>query len=1027
EEAAYELLGGTLTVGEEMILMGTLDFADGDGALATLEGGVGSFAGGSMLGGQNATITAETGTELFFPAGFNPFADLAYYECLGTTHLYGDTWDIAAGETERASGEVHSHVRCAGRLLPATGADGYTLREGVEVLPGGEVDTGTGALVVVDDVSGIAGSELRTASIVVGTPEAAGTFAQSGGTVTVSDPDVTGGVQVGSRWVFGSTTDPGAVGEYRISDGMLTAPNIAVGFDAQGRFVQTGGTVNVHDCVRIAEASFGGADGVYEMSGGQLNAGNVSVGDNGRFTHSGGHIEADFLLCNGSGSYEMSGTATLHAKTLRGGAALLGPDNAVVLSDSFHASKHCTLAAGSMTTPQVTVSDKGGLLQQSGGMLTTDIFEVQGYGDPSEYATYALAGGVCDVGARFQMDGTWDLADATAAVSWDTIIADISHGDIVNAGSASWTLGPRSLLIVRSGQNPATAFGSFHSTGMIHTRGTDLTIPAGRTIVGAGRIEDRVVCQGELRAENGASLQLVAGVSLDAGTVDLGAEGEAFIETDDCRITGGELRGGTAKILGDFSSNGARVNFDHSGGSMKSNVLAAKAIYNLSGTGRIDNNVTDLRRTDLHQTGGTLETGELHIGGRMSGSNPAIGYHMTHGQIDAETIRVSSVILQTNHGLSGGFAQTGGRVDVNNLYVGGGYGWCGLDEKPGRYELGGDGVLNTANTWVGKYSEGTFVQTGGTHQTQRLSGHTGSCESTYELRAGTLTAASAFFSGNDLFLQTGGLCNVSGRFAVVGQPGSYIQPDRGVVRIEGGLMTAGRMQVGIDGHVAGGLQLLHSEIRVGDLRVGDCQPDAYHPQLASQLRLMSADASMEVANVFKLGRCAAFTTSTWGAAIHMTGSAFENESTDPAAVEGLSKLTLVFEGGGSEVDPFEIASLDMGAGDPDAFEENFALGCLMLGGDAGIGQVLLVDDFDNQQDGADNEVLYVKELVLLEGSSLDLNGHTLYYQTLADAGCSIDLGSGGALTQAVPEPTVLSLVMLGAVGLLRRKRRRGMD
>lgn len=50
-----------------------------------------------------------------------------------------------------------------------------------------------------------------------------------------------------------------------------------------------------------------------------------------------------------------------------------------------------------------------------------------------------------------------------------------------------------------------------------------------------------------------------------------------------------------------------------------------------------------------------------------------------------------------------------------------------------------------------------------------------------------------------------------------------------------------------------------------------------------------------------------------GATIHMTGSAFENESTDPADLAGLSNLSLIFEGGSANVDPFEVAGEDMGA------------------------------------------------------------------------------------------------------------------
>ncbi|MBN1943690.1 MAG: PEP-CTERM sorting domain-containing protein [Phycisphaerae bacterium] len=159
-----------------------------------------------------------------------------------------------------------------------------------------------------------------------------------------------------------------------------------------------------------------------------------------------------------------------------------------------------------------------------------------------------------------------------------------------------------------------------------------------------------------------------------------------------------------------------------------------------------------------------------------------------------------------------------------------------------------------------------------------------------------------------------------------------------------------------------------------------------------------------------------------GSTIHMTGSAFENTSTDPAALADLINLTLVFEGGTADIDTFEIAGEDFGAV-MDGYDLNFALGTLQLGGEAGIGQVQLVDLFDNQTDWVGTEVLYVENLIIGAGSTLDLNGYTLYYLNAdIDPSATILYGEGGGLVQA-PEPATLGLLALGGLGLLKRKRR----
>ncbi|MCK4625550.1 MAG: PEP-CTERM sorting domain-containing protein [Phycisphaerae bacterium] len=158
-----------------------------------------------------------------------------------------------------------------------------------------------------------------------------------------------------------------------------------------------------------------------------------------------------------------------------------------------------------------------------------------------------------------------------------------------------------------------------------------------------------------------------------------------------------------------------------------------------------------------------------------------------------------------------------------------------------------------------------------------------------------------------------------------------------------------------------------------------------------------------------------------GGIIHMTGSAFRNESANSANLTGLGNLTLIFEGGSEDIDPFEVAGEDVGPV-MEGFESNFALGTLQLGGDD-IGYVQLVDDYDNSPDWTDSEVLYIETLIVGADSTLDLNGLNLYYVNGTIDGSIIDSAGGGS-AQQIPEPASAVLLLSGGVLAMFRRRRK---
>ena len=119
-------------------------------------------------------------------------------------------------------------------------------------------------------------------------------------------------------------------------------------------------------------------------------------------------------------------------------------------------------------------------------------------------------------------------------------------------------------------------------------------------------------------------------------------------------------------------------------------------------------------------------------------------------------------------------------------------------------------------------------------------------------------------------------------------------------------------------------------------------------------------------------------TAQEGAEIHMTGANFQNESTNSANLAGLSNLTLIFEGGSEVVDDLEVAGKDEGAVLSAFSVDNFLIGTLQLGGEAA-GRIKLVDNFDNQSGWSGSEALYVSNLIMNAGATIDLNDLHLYY------------------------------------------------
>ncbi|MHC4672437.1 MAG: hypothetical protein ACYTBZ_08135 [Planctomycetota bacterium] len=386
--------------------------------------------------------------------------------------------------------------------------------------------------------------------------------------------------------------------------------------------------------------------------------------------------------------------------------------------------------------------------------------------------------------------------------------------------------------------------------------------------------------------------------------------------------------------------------------------------YELSGNGMLSATrayVGIYGNGNFNQTGGTHEINMTLSLCHFTGSNGT--YNMTSGQLNANSIAIGGEGTAT-------FLHTGGMVTTNGIGI------DGISIDKAKYELSETGQLSNRNVIIGSVNngKGKFVQTGGTNLIDGYLrvGKEYDTAGTYELSGnGQLSAISEYIGerGSGEFIQSGGNNTISNHLIL----GIY-SDSSGTYTISGG------------------------ELNVDTFIIG------YQSASNGTFNINDAGAKITVSSKLMFGRGNAIFNAVPGATIHMTGSNFENRNTDPIKLSGLSNLTLIFEGGNTDIDLFEIAGIDMGA-ILAGFENNFTLGALTLG-DADIGQIQLVDNRDNQPSWAGQEALYVENLTIGAGSYLDLNGYNLYYLNGSIDPGAIIIHNGGALIQI---PAILTL------------------
>lgn len=381
---------------------------------------------------------------------------------------------------------------------------------------------------------------------------------------------------------------------------------------------------------------------------------------------------------------------------------------------------------------------------------------------------------------------------------------------------------------------------------------------------------------------------------------------------------------------------------------------------------------TDIGGADatFTQNGGTFGYSYMSVG-YFEGSKGT--YFLHSGTL---TGSANSQICIGDVGSTGTFIQSGGIHQGRDMHVG--------FNGTGRYELSGGQVLSDYFMMGGANYNGTFLQTGGTC-TFRKSFEFGfnlATSGTYDLRGGYLNTsiapASIGYQGDGDFVQSGGYH-------------------------EGGVITLGVYAGSRGSYTLSGGTLSAQSIVVSSTGTG-------------RLAITNSAARLVLSKTLRFGATAAFTAET-GSEVHFSGiGRVEIQGVDETAMAGLGQVGIVFEGGTGGWAKMEVAGHDFGPVG-DGLSMNFHLGGLYVGG-AQPAKLCLVDLSDNQSRPG-LEALYAEELYVGPGSTLDLNGLHLYSPD------AMILGSVINGTVQVPEPATLSLMAMGGLAMLRRRKQPG--
>jgi len=955
----YRLSGGTLNVyGASGIQVGT---DDGIGRFEWFHSG--GINAPKMDMGSNGTLAMGY--------DFNSVPSIV-------NNLQLATLEVTNGATVTKNDGAVSQVYYL-RIGSSTGA-------GHAVMSSGTVQVGQ-AMYVGDGGAGDATQDGGTFTIgthlYLGTNSAQGTYRLRGGSLSVTN--VFGGNGTSTLVLDGGTfnhngtllgyktestdwrltnlklgDESGRTGSYTLVAGkQVNVIDQYLGVAGTGNFTQSGGTANLVN-LRLGTQTTG--VGNYVLSGGDLNvSGQVLNGDGA------GTLQIDGGTFNPSGSVNVDNlklgitAACNHTQAIYGytvGTLTIG-------NGTYR------LASGTLRADGVANAAGAGTLNLDGGMfLPSGNINVDNLGIGIASAnSHSQTGLTYTVGTLTLGSGSYTLSDGTLAVS----------GNVAN-GSGTGTL--------------ALNGGTFNLSGGLSVDNLHVGVnaTAGHTL-SSGTWQAGTMALGVQAGGNG-TFTLAGGTLNVDGNISVGSGSGAFV-----------YNGGTLGLGGNLSVTNLKVGQNAAASYTQSSKTfsASNDVVVGSGTG---NGAYRLEQSGTLQVGNKVYVGasggtgrfEWYRSGGLTVANGfdlgaagtlAVGYDCDADQIAAMTTGLGGATLEITRGATA--IQDADTVAAKTLRV-------GAADGGATYRLQDSGELTISTG--GRLAIGAASQAGRFewYRSGGLSAPLVAMESTGTLAMGADFDVAQLLDGS---LFGGSLSGIGSATLEVTRDATASQA--------GGSVKLGQLVLGSNG-LSGTYQLDGDSLAVGNLTIGSGGP--------GELDIVNSSAAVTVSGTVLLGREARVTAAP-GSQITLTGSNVWNYSENPDKLAGLENLTLAFRPTGmiGILDQMELAGLDQGA-TMEGFVDNFTLGTLIVDTkDESHMMLRLVDMFRNL--GPEPEALYVHNLYVREGATLDMNFLNVYYDgTFVQEGSIIN-----GTPQFVPEPGSLILLATAAVGLLLVRKR----
>ncbi len=620
--------------------------------------------------------------------------------------------------------------------------------------------------------------------------------------------------------------------------------------------------------------------------------------------------------------------------------------------------------------------------------------------------------------ARVDNNG-WPTISTTGAVA-----GTLQLGYSLTGSGGNLDLEPGGTLVVKSGE-----YVGLQGYGTVLQNGGANTITGGQLDLGYGvngngaylmETGSLTIYGGEIIGDQGL------GAFLQAGGANSVTNGDLVVGSGSLSDGAFALDGGSLVVAGDEIIGGSGLGaFEQTGGSNVINSSCNQNNYNQGGctwtltggngcgVGQCDNNRNHLgdycqsfHSTCPSQNGGS--TPSFMCGLPSQGGNKGSAYNCGNQKQggDDQFLKCvdrhhggnfSQFLNCSNQGQSsgksnncGGWGQWGGGQSwgCQNQSSCGGLTLGQVQESEGNYFLGGGVLTVNGNEVVGDDGFGFFRQTNGQNSITGnfIIGENSLGNGAFFLQGGTVTVAQNTFIGgvgqnqdsfnqNQCYGQTWNQCGsyqwgcgqtyncgyqnqCGGQSQNLGGIGFYNQ--------NGGSFTdSGTVYLG--GNQQGSVCLMYLQGGSGALQISSA---------AVNIDLLSGG--------FTLGPAASLMVGS-GGGVDIIGGNFVNNSTNETALADLGNLTLYFDGGTSST--LEVSGSNLGAV-ATGFTGNFTLGSLTIGSTSPA-RVKLVDNVNNGNRGNHNaaEALYVQNVTVAAGSTLNLNGLKLYYHgTLSNQG-----------------------------------------